>query len=108
MIITGLRPIVEEAIDREIRRNPRLEGEALERKIANRLTNLNDLVSHVCHSILVQGSEDSKQQLASSYIGRLGYWCLEKTLDNAPWNSFHLDRLKQLANGGDEIEYYQP
>jgi len=40
--ITGLRPVIEEAIDREIARNPRLEGEALEAKIANRLTNLND------------------------------------------------------------------
>ena len=40
--ITGLRPVIEEAIDHEIRRNPRLEGEALEAKIANRLTNLND------------------------------------------------------------------
>ena len=40
--ITGLRAVIEEAIDREIRRNPRLEGQALEAKIAKRLTNLND------------------------------------------------------------------
>ena len=41
-LVTALRPIIEEAIDREIKRNPRLEGEAVERKIANRLTNLNN------------------------------------------------------------------
>ncbi len=40
--ITGLRPVIEEAIEHELRRNPRLEGAALEAKIAKRLTNLND------------------------------------------------------------------
>ncbi len=40
--ITGLRPVIEEAIDHVLRRNPRLEGEALEARVARRLTNLND------------------------------------------------------------------
>lgn len=40
--ITGLRPVIEEAIARVKKDNPRAKGEELERKIAQQLTNLND------------------------------------------------------------------
>ena len=40
--ITGLRPVIEQAIEQVQAAQPRLEGEALESAIANQLTNLND------------------------------------------------------------------
>lgn len=40
--ITGLRPVIEEAIARVKKDNPKAKGEELERKIAQQLTNLND------------------------------------------------------------------
>lgn len=40
--ITGLRPVIEEAIARVKKDNPNAKGEELERKIAQQLTNLND------------------------------------------------------------------
>lgn len=40
--ITGLVPVIEEAVATELAKHKRLTGEALERKVANRLTNLND------------------------------------------------------------------
>jgi len=40
--ITGLRPVIEQAIDQVLRKNKNLSGEKLESAVANQLTQLND------------------------------------------------------------------
>lgn len=86
-------------------------GSTLQQAIKER-QQLNDIVSEVCFDVLGKDPrmiDNGMVRVDYSVLARraanhplLGYWCLEKRLDNWEWNRFHVQRVKST----DTIDYY--
>jgi Galactose-3-O-sulfotransferase len=77
---------------------------SIAKQAADELDTLNEVIREVCSRIIdFSATTSTKIKQAMDYKGsRLGFWCMEKTMDQRPWNLWHLDRLEKNLN----IPYY--